>query len=69
MTKRHTKELIDTWTTQFGLQQIIKELTHILAESFSCIDLIFTSHQYLKMEYGGHSSLYPNRHTTSFQSL
>ena len=30
-------------TSQFGLQQIIKEPTHILDNSSSCIDLIFTS--------------------------
>ena len=36
---------IDDLTTHFRLQQIIKEATHILAESSSCIDLIFTSHQ------------------------
>ena len=33
---------IDPLTTQFGLQQIIKETTHILAESSSFIDLTFS---------------------------
>ena len=48
MTKRHAKELhtIDALTSKFGLQQIIKEPTHISAESSSCVDLIFT-HSYL----------------------
>ena len=53
---------INALTTQFELQQIIKEPTHILAESSSCIDLIFTSHQNLVMESGVHSSLHPNCH-------
>ena len=63
MTKLHTKGAkIDTLTSQFWLQQIIKEPTHILAESSSCIDLIFTSHQNLVMESGVHPSLHPNCH-------
>ena len=35
---------INAITSQFGLQQLIKEPTHILGNSSSCIDLIFTSH-------------------------
>ena len=31
-------------TSQYGLQQITNEPTHILENSWSCIDLIFTSH-------------------------
>ena len=62
---KHDKTLyegakMDALTTQFGLQQIIKEPTHILAESSSCIDLMFTSHQNLVLESGVHSSLHPN---------
>ena len=34
---------LDFLTSQFGLSQIIKEPTHILDNSRSCIDLIFTS--------------------------
>ena len=34
---------IDGITSTFGLQQIIKEPTHIIGGSSSCIDLIFTS--------------------------
>ena len=43
---------IDTITSQFGLQQLINELTHLKATSFSCIDLIFTSQPNLAMESG-----------------
>ena len=35
---------IDALTSQFVLQQIIKEPTHTLAESSPCIDLMYTSH-------------------------
>ena len=34
---------LDFLTSQFGLSQIIKESTHILDNSRSCIVLIFTS--------------------------
>ena len=53
---------IDALTSKFRLQQIIKEPARILAESSSCIDLIFTSHENLVMESGAHSSLHPNCH-------
>ena len=53
---------MDALTTQIGLQQIVIEPIHILVESSSCIDLIFTSHQNLVTESGVHSSLNPNCH-------
>ena len=34
---------IDGVTSQFGLKQIITEPTHIIGDSSSCIDLIFTT--------------------------
>ena len=46
----------DAITSQFGLQQLIQEPTHILADSSSCIDLIFTSQPNLVMQAGVHSS-------------
>ena len=49
-------------TSQFGLQQIIKELTHFIGDSSSCIDLIFTTQPNLVMESGVHSSLHANCH-------
>ena len=58
---------IDTLTSQNGLQQIIKEPTHILDTSSSCIDLIFTSQPKLVMNSGVHSSLHVNcRHQIIF---
>ena len=53
---------IDTITSQFGLQQLINGTTHLTANSFWCIDLIFTSQPNLVMESGVHSSLHPNCH-------
>ena len=53
---------IDDVTSQFGLQQIIKEPTHIIGNSSSCIDLIFTIQPNLIMESGVHSSLHSNCH-------
>ena len=53
---------IDAITSQCGLQQLIKEPTHILGNSSSCIDLIFTSHPSLVMESGVHPSLHSNCH-------
>ena len=48
----------DGVTSQFRLQQIIKEPTHIIGDSSSCIDLIFTTQANLVMESGVHSSLH-----------
>ena len=49
-------------TSQFGLHQIINEPTHILQNSASCIDLIFTSQPNLSVKLGTQSSLHPNCH-------
>ena len=49
---------IDAITSQFRLKQLIQEPTHILTDSSSCIDLIFTSQPNLVMESGVHSSLH-----------
>ena len=53
---------IDATTSQFGLQQLINEPTHLAADSSSCIDSIFTSQPNLVMESGVHSPLYSNCH-------
>ena len=47
---------VDGIMSQFGLKQLIQETTHILTDSSSCIDLIFTSQPNLVMESGVHSS-------------
>ena len=53
---------IDGVTSQFALQQIVKEPTHIIGDSSSCIDLSFTTQLNLVMESGDHSSLHANCH-------
>ena len=53
---------IEAITSQFGLQQIINEPTHIQGKSVSCIDLIFSSQPNLVMSPGIHSSLHQNCH-------
>ena len=53
---------IDEIISQFGLQQLIKELTHMLTDSSSCIDVLFTSQPNSVMESGVHSSIHQNCH-------
>ena len=53
---------IDSITSIHGLEQLIYELTHILSNSSSCIDLIFTNQPNLVIESGTHLSLHPNCH-------
>ena len=53
---------VDTITKQYGLHQVIKEPTHILDNSSTCIDLIFTTQPNLIIESGIHPSLHPNCH-------
>ena len=48
-------------TSQYGLKQIINQPTHILNNSSSCNDLLFTSKPNLVMELV-HSSLHSNYH-------
>ena len=48
--------------SQFGLEQIIKELTHIIGDSPSSIHLIFTTQPNPAMESRVHSSLHSNNH-------
>ena len=53
---------IEAITSQFGLQQIIDEQTHIQGQSASCIEIIFSSQPNLVMSFGIHSSLHQNCH-------
>ena len=53
-------------TSQFSLIQIIKEPTHILSHSASCIDLIFTSQPNLVIHSSVHPSLHRNCHHQIF---
>ena len=53
---------IDSLTSFYGLQQLISQPTHILPNSSSCIDLIFTNQPNMVYENGVHSSLHQNCH-------
>ena len=53
---------IENVTSQLGLHQLINEPTHILLNSFLCIDLIFTSQSNMVIESGVHSSFHSSCH-------
>ena len=54
---------IEAITSQFGLQQIINEPTHVQGNNYvSCIDLIFSSQPNLVISSGIHSTLLQNCH-------
>ena len=53
---------IDSLTTSYGFRQLISEPSHILKNSSSCIDLIFTDQPSLIIDSGTHPSLHPNCH-------
>ena len=53
---------LDSITSLYGMKQLISEPTHILQQSSSCIDLIFTSQSNIVMDSGVDSSLYPKCH-------
>ena len=53
---------LDFFTTQFGISRVIKELTHILDTSRSCIDLIFTSQPNMAIDSSVHVSLHLSFH-------
>ena len=54
--------IIANVTSQFGLQQVIKEPTHILDNSYSCIDAIFTFLANLLIQSLVQLSLHSNFH-------
>ena len=53
---------ISAMTSSYGLTQIISETTHILPNSSSCIDLIFTNQPNMITSRGVLPSLHPNCH-------
>ena len=50
---------VDSLTTSYGLSQVISDPTHILPNSSSCIDLIFTNQLNVVTESGVYPSLHP----------
>ena len=57
---------IDYLTTSYGFQKLISKPTHILKNSSSCIDLIFTDQPNLITDSGTNPSLHPNCHHITF---
>ena len=57
---------IDSLTTMYGLHQLISDPTHLLPNSLSCSDLIFTDQLNLPVDCGVHLSLHPNCHHQIF---
>ena len=53
---------LESLTSTHGFHQLISEPTHILPNSSSCIDLIFTNQPNLAIDSGVHPSLHPNCH-------
>ena len=53
---------IESLTSLYGLHQIVSQPTHILENSASCIDLIFTNQPNMVLTSGVHPSLHPNCH-------
>ena len=53
---------IDCFAIEYELKQVINEPTHLLENSSSCIDLIFTSQPNLVMDAGIHPSLHASFH-------
>ena len=55
-------KLFEPFTSDLGLNQLITEPTHLMGESKSCIDLIFTDQPNLFLESGVHPTLHDQCH-------
>ena len=53
---------LESVSSSHGLHQLITDPTHILRQSSSCIDLIFTDQPNLVIDSGVHSSLHAKCH-------
>ena len=53
---------IDSLTTTYGFHQLISDPTHLLPNSSSCIDFIFTDQPNLVVDSGVHPTLHGNCH-------
>ena len=61
-TKLPLKGHNESLTNVQGFHQLISQLTHLLPQTFSCIDLIFTDQPNLIVDSGVHPSLHSNCH-------
>ena len=55
-------KLFEPLTSDLGLHQLISEPTHLMGDSRSCIDLVFTDQPNLIIESGVHPSLHEQCH-------
>ena len=55
-------KLFEQTTSDLGLHQLISEPTHLMGDSKSCIDLIFSDQPNLVIESGVHQSLHEQCH-------
>ena len=55
-------KVFEPFSTDLGLHQLISEPTHIMGNSKSCIDAIFTDQPNLFLQYGVHPSLQEQCH-------
>ena len=53
---------LESLTSLYEMKQLIGEPSHVLENSSSCIDLIFTNQPYLIMDAGVHPSLHSKCH-------
>ena len=53
---------LDSLVSTHGFHQLISEPTHLLQNSLSCIDLIFTDQPGLVVDSGVHPTLHENCH-------
>ena len=61
---------IESPTCSYGLSQLTSDPTHILQNSSSCIDLIFTNQPNFVIDSGVHPLLHPNcHHQIAFSKL
>ena len=61
ITTLHGTQIVSLTRTH-GSNQIVSDTTHILPQSSSCIDLIFTDQPNYVIDCGTHPSLHPNCH-------
>ena len=64
--KNNKGRLFEPFTSEPGLHQVISEPTHLLGDSRSCIDLVFTDQPNLFIETGVHPSLHDQCHHQIF---
>ena len=53
---------VDAIASSYDLCQLIRESTHVLPNSSTCIDLIFINQSNVIVDSGVHASLHPNCH-------